>query len=63
MKIASIVLMIVGFGLAVWGYQLSGSFGSQLSQGLTGSYSEKEMALFIGGAASFAVGVFIFFKK
>jgi phosphate/sulfate permease len=35
MKIIGIVLVVVGIGLAFWGYRLSGSVGSQLTQALT----------------------------
>src|SRR6185503_17362189 len=32
MKIVAIVLVVLGIGLAFWGYRLSGGFGAQLSQ-------------------------------
>ena len=32
MKIIAIVLVVLGIGLAIWGYQLSGSVGSQITQ-------------------------------
>ena len=63
MKIISIALIVIGIGLAFWGYQISGSVGSQLTQTVTGSHTDKVMTLFIGGAASFVVGLYIFFKK
>lgn len=62
-KILSLVLLVVGAGLVFWGYQLSESIGSQMSQAITGAHSDKEMVLYIGGAASFVVGLFLFFKK
>lgn len=63
MKIISIALMVIGIGLAFWGYQMSGSFGSQVSQTITGSHTDKVMMLFIGGAASFIVGLYLYIKK
>ena len=63
MKITSIVLMVIGAGLAFWGYQISGGFGSQVSQAFSGSPTDKVMMLYIGGAASFAAGLFLFIKK
>ena len=63
MQIISLTLMIIGIGLAFWGYQLSDSVGSQISQTITGSHSDKVMMLFIGGAASFIVGLYLFVKK
>lgn len=62
-QMVSLALIVIGLGLAFWGYQISESVGSQLTQSVTGSYSDKVMTLFIGGAASFVVGVFLFLKK
>ena len=63
MKIVAIVLVVLGIGLALWGYQLSGGFGAQLSKAVTGSPTDKIMAFYIGGAVSLAVGLFLLFKK
>jgi phosphate/sulfate permease len=62
MKIIGIVLVVVGIGLAFWGYRLSGSVGSQLTQALTGSDTDQVMRFYIGGAASFVVGISLLFK-
>ena len=62
-KIVGIVLVVLGLGLAFWGYQLSGGFGAQVTQAVTGSPTDKIMALYIGGAASFLVGLFLLFMK
>ena len=62
-KIIAIVLMVVGAGVLYWGYSMSESVGSQLSQSVTGSVSDKIMWHYIGGAASLAVGLYMFFKK
>ncbi|MBU4486463.1 MAG: DUF3185 family protein [Candidatus Delongbacteria bacterium] len=63
MKIIGIILMVTGIGLAIWGHQLSGSFGSQISQAVTGSDTDKVMTFYIAGAVSFVVGIFLFAKK
>jgi len=63
MKIISIVLMASGIGLASWGYNLSGGFGSQVTQAFTGSPTDKVMMFYIGGAVSFATGLFLYIKK
>ncbi|MBW1815139.1 MAG: DUF3185 family protein [Deltaproteobacteria bacterium] len=55
--------MVIGVGLAVWGNQLSGSIGSQLSQTFTGSAPDKVILLYIGGAASFVVGLYLYIKN
>lgn len=63
MTIVSIALIVIGIGLALWGYQLSGSVGSKLTQTMTGSHTDKVMMLYIGGAASFIVGLYLKIKK
>ena len=63
MKIISIALMVIGIGLAFWGFQMSGSFGSKITQSITGSNTDKVMTLYIGGAASFVVGLYLYIKK
>ena len=63
MKIPSIVLMVIGAGLVIWGYDMSGGFGSSVTQALTGSPTDKVMMFYIGGAASFVVGLFLYIKK
>lgn len=63
MKIVGLVLVVLGIGLAVWGYQLSGSVGSQITQAVTGSYTNRVMTFYIGGAASFVVGLYLFITK
>lgn len=62
-KIIGIALAVIGLGLAFWGYRLSGAFGAQVSQAVTGSPTDKIMALYIGGAASFVVGLYLLIKK
>jgi len=63
MKSIGIALIVIGIGLAFWGYQMSGSIGSQITQTITGSHTDKVMALYIGGAASFIVGLYLNIKK
>jgi hypothetical protein len=63
MKIISLILMVIGIGLAVWANQLSGSVGSQLTQAITGSDTDKVMTFYILGAVSFVVGIYLFTKK
>ncbi len=63
MKIIGIVLAVLGIGLAVWGYQLSDSVGSQITRAVTGSDTDKVMTLYITGAVGFFVGLYMFAKK
>ena len=59
-KIIGLALVILGIGLAIWGYQLSTSITSEISEALTGSHTDKVMTYYIGGAISFFVGLFLF---
>ena len=63
LQLISVVLMVVGVGLAYWGYDMSGGLDSQLNEALSGSSSDDVMIRYIGGAARFAAGLFMFIKK
>jgi len=63
MKIISIVLIVLGIGFAVWGYQLSGSVESEITQAVTGADTDRVMTYYIMGAVSFFVGIFLFSKN
>ena len=63
MKLISIALIVTGIGLAFWGYQMSGSLGSQLNSAFNGSPTDKVMMLYIGGAVSFVIGLYLLAKK
>ena len=63
MKMAGIALVVLGIGLAIWGYQVSGSIGSQLTRTFTGSDTDKVMMFYIAAAISFAIGSFAFTSK
>lgn len=62
-KVIGLALLVVGLGLAFWGYQLSGSVGSQITRAVTGSATDEVMTFYIGGAVSFVVGVYLFISK
>jgi hypothetical protein len=62
-QLISIALMVVGVGLAYWGYDMSGGLDSQINQAFSGSSSDDVMIRYIGGAACFAAGLFLFLKK
>ena len=63
MKIIGLVLIVIGIGVAVWGYQLSGSVSSEVTQAVTGADTDKVMTYYIFGAVSFIVGIFLFRKN
>jgi len=58
-RIIGLVLIVVGIGFAVWGYQLSGSVGSQVTQAVTGADTDRVMTYYIIGAVGFIVGIFL----
>lgn len=62
-KIIGIILMVVGIGLAIWGYQLSESLGSQITQAVSGSETDQVMMFYISGAVGFVVGLYLVGKK
>ena len=63
MRYIGVVLLVVGMGLGYWGYDLSGSLSSQLNEAFNGSPTDKVMWLYIGGAASFVLGLLFVFRK
>lgn len=63
MKITGIALMVLGIGLTVWGYQEAQSAGSQFSRIVTGSDTDKVMMLYISGAVSCVVGLYLYVTK
>ncbi|AHJ12925.1 DUF3185 family protein [Sulfurospirillum multivorans] len=62
-KIIGLILVVLGIGFAVWGFQMSGSVGSQVTQAVTGADTDKVMTYYIFGAISFVVGIYLFLKK
>lgn len=62
LKIVGIILLVTGAGLAIWGLQLSGSVGSQITQAVTGSDTDKVMTFYITGAVSFVVGTYLLIR-
>ena len=62
-KLIGIAFAVIGAGLIYWGYQLSDSLGSQLTESITGSMPDEVMYRYIGGAALLAVGLYTFLKR
>jgi uncharacterized protein YjeT (DUF2065 family) len=62
-KLLGLTLAVVGIGLEYWAYQMSDSLGSQLSRTVTGADTDKVMMLYIGGAVSFVVGIYLLVRK
>ncbi len=56
-KVLAIVLLVVGAILLFFAYQSSQSLGDQVSEALTGSFTDSTIWFLILGAASAAAGV------
>ncbi|MHB8057445.1 MAG: DUF3185 family protein [Desulfuromonadaceae bacterium] len=63
MTVIGLVLLVGGAGLAYWGYQMSHSLASNLSQAFTGALPDAVMYRYIGGAVSCVAGLFLLVKK
>ena len=56
-RILSLVLLVGGIGLIIYGINASDSIGSSFSRFFTGSPTDKTMWLIIGGTAASVVGL------
>ena len=63
MMVIGIALIVLGGGLVFWAHELAGSLGSQLTETISGSMPDQVMYRYIGGAISFAVGVYLVVRK
>ena len=62
-KIIGLAFLVVGIGLAIWAYQMSGSIGSQIKEVFSGAPTDKVMLMYIGSAVSAVIGLFLLIKK
>ena len=56
-KLFSIILLVVGIVLIVYGVAASNSVGSSVSRAVTGSPTDKTLWLMIGGVAAAGLGI------
>lgn len=56
-KIIGIVLIIIGVALAIWGYNIYDSAGSQIGRALSGDTPIEAWAGMVGGALCIVVGI------
>jgi hypothetical protein len=57
------VLLVLGVGLLIWGFNLYGAFSSHVTRVLTGSPSDKTVIVLIAGAVCTTAGVFLIKKS
>lgn len=63
-KLIGVVLLVIGAVLLYFGYQSSHSLGGQITESLTGRFTDETMWYLIAGAAAASAGAFmIFFRK
>jgi hypothetical protein len=62
-KIIGLAFLVVGIGLAIWAYQMSGSIGSQIKEVFSGTPTDKVMMMYIGSAVCAVIGLFLVIKK
>ena len=62
-SIIGVALIVLGAGLAYWGWDIADSVQSEISQTITGSHSDKVMTLYISAAVSLVVGLYLFLNK
>ena len=62
-KLLSIILVVLGAALIIWGFQISGGAANEVSRSLTGSSTDAVVYRYIAGAVSLAAGAFLFFRK
>lgn len=55
-RIVSLVLLVGGIMLLIYGFQASESIGSEFSRLFTGSPTDKTMWMLIGGAVATIIG-------
>lgn len=63
LKLIGMVLIVIGIGFVLWGYQQSSTVVSGITKALTGSNTDEVMALYIFGALDIIVGVILYLKK
>jgi len=63
MKVIGIALIVIGAGLIYWGYQMSDSIASRLTESFSGSMPEEVMIRYIAGAVGVVVGGYLFLRK
>ena len=62
-KAVGLALVVIGAGLAYWGWQMSDSLTAQMSRTVTGAMPDAVMYRYIGGAACGVVGLFLMARR
>lgn len=62
-RILAIALIVIGAVLLYFGYQSSQGLDDQLSETLTGNFTDETILYLIGGAVALVAGLFMLRKK
>ncbi len=62
-KLLGLVLIVVGVALLFFGFNASQSLGDQLTETLTGRFTEETMFMIVGGAVAVAAGAWLVLRK
>lgn len=62
-RILGIVLLVIGAILLLFGYNASQSLGDQLTETVTGKFTDETMWYIIAGAASVVIGALLTLRK
>lgn len=62
-KLAGLILLVVGIILLYFGWQSSESLDDQISEAVTGRFTDETMWLIIGGAVAVVAGAFLAFVR
>ncbi|MEP3562542.1 MAG: DUF3185 family protein [Marinobacter sp.] len=62
-KLIGVIMLVVGVILLYFGYQSTQSVGNQLTEAVSGRFTDETMWYLIGGAAITVAGAFLTFLK
>ncbi|MGM0631607.1 MAG: DUF3185 family protein [Pseudomonadota bacterium] len=62
-RLVGIVLLVLGVVLLYFGWQASQSVTEQVTESLTGNFTDSTMWYIIGGAISLAAGAFMLLRR
>jgi hypothetical protein len=62
-KTLGLVIFVVGLVLVYFGWQGSESIGGQLTEAVTGQYTDETMLYIVGGIVGIVVGGFMLARK
>jgi hypothetical protein len=63
LKGLSAAFIVVGIALIVWGLQVYRSFGSEVTEAVTGAPSDRAIWLLVAGTVASLVGLFGLFSR